>query len=182
MSRALTAVIALGFLFIDLTGSVAFGQRPGRIGRASKRDEEQRDKIEPPPIASDPSVKLDYDIVYIRAPRRGDDVGTNWAEISSPLFMDAGSDLVLLHPDGKEELLVAGGKGAVADPMVSFDGEWVYYSLFHDLEDATITEACTGWCRHLQDPRRDATGRPADSSAIHTQYRRRRLVERLSHG
>ena len=98
-------------------------------------------KIEPPPVATDPSVKLDYDIVYIRRPRRGDDVGTNWAEVSSPLFMDAGADLMLLHPDGKEEVLVAGGKGSVADPMVSLDGEWVYYSLFHDLEDATITDA-----------------------------------------
>ncbi len=74
-------------------------------------------------------------------PATGDDVGTNWAEISSPLFMDAGADLMLLHPDGSEEVLVAGGKGSVADPMVSFDGEWVYYSLFHDLEGATITDA-----------------------------------------
>ena len=90
-------------------------------------------------------MKLDYDIVYVRAPRRGDDVGTNWAEISSPLFMDAGADLMLLHPDGKEELLVAGGKGSVTDPVVSFDGEWVYYSLFHDLEGATITEATRCW-------------------------------------
>ena len=28
--------------------------------------------IEPPPVASDESVKLDYDIVYVRAPRRAD--------------------------------------------------------------------------------------------------------------
>src|ERR1700677_5411876 len=69
-------------------------------------------RVEVPHVATDPAVKLDYDIVYVRAPRRGDDVGTNWAEISSPLFMDAGADLVLLHPGGKEEVLVAGGKGA----------------------------------------------------------------------
>ena len=36
-------------------------------------------------------------------------------------------------------MLVAGGNGSVTDPIVSFDGEWVYYSLFHDLEGATIT-------------------------------------------
>jgi Hydrazine synthase alpha subunit middle domain len=136
MSRALTVVFALTVLFTDLTGTPAFGQRVRKTQRTISAP-----KIEPPPIASDRSVKLDYDIVYIRAPRRGDDVGTNWAEVSSPLFMDAGSDLVLLHPDGKEEVLVAGGKGAVADPMVSLDGEWVYYSLFHDLDDATITDA-----------------------------------------
>ncbi len=97
-------------------------------------------RVEVPRVATDPSVKLDYDIVYVRAPRHGDDVGTNWAEISSPLFMDPGADLMLLHPDGEEEVLVAGGKGAVADPMVSFDGEWVYYTLFHDLDGATTTE------------------------------------------
>ena len=57
-----------------------------------------RATIEPPHVSTDPSVKLDYDIVYVRAPRRGDDVGTNWAEVSSPLFMDAGADLMLLHP------------------------------------------------------------------------------------
>ena len=63
--------------------------------------------ITPKPVASDKSVKLDYDIVYVRAPRKGDAVGTNWPEISNPLFMDAGADLMLLHPDGSEEVLVA---------------------------------------------------------------------------
>jgi len=93
-----------------------------------------------PPVSSDPSVKLDYDIIYVRAPRKGDGVGTNWTEISNPLFMDAGADLMLLHPDGKEEVLVAGGKGSVTDPMVSFDGEWVYYALFHDMKGATTAQ------------------------------------------
>jgi hypothetical protein len=93
-----------------------------------------------PPVSSDPSVKLDYDLVYVRAPRKGDGVGTNWTEISNPLFMDAGADLMLLHPHGKEEVLVAGGKGSVTDPMVSFDGEWVYYSLFHDMKGATTAQ------------------------------------------
>jgi len=92
-----------------------------------------------PAVSSDPTVKLDYDIVYVRAPRRGDSVGTNWTEISNPCFMDPGADLMLLHPNGKEELLVAGGKGSVTDPMVSFDGEWVYYSLFHDMKGGTTS-------------------------------------------
>jgi hypothetical protein len=39
--------------------------------------------------------------------------------------MEPGADLVLLRPDGTEELLAAGGDGAVTDPMVSFDGRWV---------------------------------------------------------
>ena len=92
------------------------------------------------PIATDKSVKFDYDIVYVRAPRKGDAVGTNWPEISNPVFMDAGADLMLIHPDGTEELLVKGGAGSVTDPMVSYDGEWVYYSLFHDLAGASIAQ------------------------------------------
>jgi hypothetical protein len=97
-------------------------------------------RIDPKPVASDPSVKIDYDIVYVRMPRKGDNVGTNWTEISNPVFMDAGADLMLLHPDGSEEVLVKGGAGSVTDPMVSFDGEWVYYSYFHDLKGASIAQ------------------------------------------
>src|SRR5436309_8715709 len=100
--------------------------------------------VEPPHFSTDKGVKLDYDIVYVRAPRHGDGVGTNWPEISNPVFMDAGADLILLHPDGTEEVLVKGGDGSVTDPMVSFDGEWVYYSHFHDMKGATISQGPAG--------------------------------------
>ncbi|MBA4062865.1 MAG: hypothetical protein C0501_04000, partial [Isosphaera sp.] len=100
--------------------------------------------VTPKPVASDPAVKLDYDIVYVRAPRKGDAVGTNWPEISNPVFMDAGADLMLLRPDGTEEVLVAGGAGSVTDPVVSFDGEWVYYSLFHDMQGASVSRGPAG--------------------------------------
>ena len=100
--------------------------------------------VNPKPVASDKAVKLDYDIVYVRAPRNGDKVGTNWPEISNPVFMDAGADLMLLHPDGKEEVLVKGGAGSVTDPMVSFDGEWVFYSHFHDMKDASVSRGPAG--------------------------------------
>ncbi|MBM4067897.1 MAG: hypothetical protein FJ271_02995 [Planctomycetes bacterium] len=96
--------------------------------------------INPSHISSDASVKWDYDIVYVRAPRRGDEVGTNWTEISNPHYMDAGADLMLLHPDGSEEVLVTGGRGSVTDPMVSFDGQWVYYALFHDLAGGSAAQ------------------------------------------
>ena len=47
--------------------------------------------------------------------------------------MEPGSDLMLLHPDGKEEVLVAvKAHEAIADPMVSFDGASVYFAKFHD--------------------------------------------------
>jgi hypothetical protein len=40
---------------------------------------------------------------------------------------------MLLHPDGSEEVLVEGGHGSVTDPMISFDGQWVFYSYLYDL-------------------------------------------------
>ncbi len=59
------------------------------------------------PISSDRSIKYDYDIVYVRAPRHGNDAKSLWAEIAHPWLLDPGADLMLLHPDGREELLVA---------------------------------------------------------------------------
>ncbi len=76
---------------------------------------------------------VDYDNVYVRQVRFGDSVNTTWPEIFHPAKMDAGSDLVLLHPDGSEEILVDCVSCGVTDPFVSFDAKWVYYSLFHDL-------------------------------------------------
>src|SRR5262249_33693178 len=128
MSRASLPAVALPVVVSALAVLSAFAQ-------PAKPDDSLLGPIhvEAPPVSSDPAVRLAYDLVYVRAPRRGDAVGTTWAEISSPVFLDPGADLMLLHPDGKEEVLVAGGKGSVADPVVSFDGEWVYYALFHDL-------------------------------------------------
>jgi Hydrazine synthase alpha subunit middle domain len=88
-----------------------------------------------PPIASDKSVKYDYDIVYVRAPRAGDKVHKRfYTDFSQPVTMEPGADLMLLHPDGTEELLVAGGEGSITDPFVSFDAQWVYYSHLHNLK------------------------------------------------
>ncbi|QDU98521.1 HzsA-related protein [Lignipirellula cremea] len=91
--------------------------------------------IKPAEISSDASVKYDYPIVYVRSPRwvedRGEQRPARWAEFAHAFSVTPGSDLMLLYPDGKEELLVAGGEGAVQDPYVSFDGETVYYTHFH---------------------------------------------------
>jgi len=81
---------------------------------------------------------VDYDIVYVRQPRFGDQVNTTWPEVFHPARLDPGADLVLLHPDGSEEVLVAGGNGSVTDPFVSFDAQWVYYALFPDLRPAQL--------------------------------------------
>lgn len=109
-----------GFTFLAATILAAPEERDGKLN------------IEVPHVSTDKSVTWDYDIVYVRAPRFGDEKATRWAEVFNPLNVDPGTDLVLLHPDGSEEVLVEGGKGAVADPFVSFDGQWVYYALFHD--------------------------------------------------
>ncbi len=93
-------------------------------------------RMDVPRIASDTSVKYDYDIVYVRAPRKGDKTNTRWAEIVSPTKMEPGSDLMLLHPDGSEDVLVEAGDGAVADPMVSLDGQWIFYSMLPTLKTA----------------------------------------------
>src|SRR6476660_2955256 len=91
--------------------------------------------ITPPPIGTDASVKYDYDIVYVRAPRRDPSGKSKWAEVGDPRTMEAGADLVLLHPDGKEEVLVAvNDQESNADPYVSFDGQWVFYAKFHDVK------------------------------------------------
>jgi hypothetical protein len=90
----------------------------------------------PKPLSSDRSVKLDYDIVYVRAPRfvtgrNGKRRPSAWPEIGHPTNIDVGYDLMLLRPDGSEEILVEGGDGSIADPYVSFDAEWVYYAHFY---------------------------------------------------
>lgn len=91
--------------------------------------------VNPPHISSDLSVKYDYDIVYVRARRSGDDVHKRfYTDFSQPVTLEPGADLMLLHPNGKEELLVEGGSGSITDPMVSFDGKWVYFSRIYQLE------------------------------------------------
>jgi hypothetical protein len=56
-------------------------------------------------------------------------------EVKDPIQVEPGTDLVLLHPDGTEEVLVEGGLGAVLDPAVSFDGKTIYYAKVHDQTD-----------------------------------------------
>jgi len=88
--------------------------------------------VEPRPIAADDTVKLDYDIVYVRAPRT-EKAASRWAEVGDPRTMDPGADLMLLHPDGNEEVLVpVQPQESITDPYVSFDGQWVFFAKMHD--------------------------------------------------
>jgi hypothetical protein len=131
---------SFGSLFLlTMFATAAFAQRP-----EDKRYFEPLD-VTPKPIATDKSVKYDYDIVYVRAPRRGDEGRTYWTEVFHPAKMDAGADLMLLHPDGSEEVLVkAGEKESITDPFVSFDGQWIYYSKFHDLSKMVTNQVPVG--------------------------------------
>lgn len=89
-------------------------------------------------VSTDKSVQLDYDIVYVRAKRAGDKIHKRfYTDFSTPVTLEPGADLMLLHPDGRDELLVAGGNGSITDPMVSFDGRWVYYTHIYNLVKAS---------------------------------------------
>ena len=83
------------------------------------------------------AAPIPYDIVYVRAPRMGDDTFVRLPDVFYPTAMPAGSDLMLLHADGSEEVLFAAGKGAVLDPAVSFDAQSVYFSYIPDATTAT---------------------------------------------
>ena len=83
------------------------------------------------------ALGVDYGIVYVRAPRLGDETAVRLPEVKDPIQMPPGADLMLLHPDGSEEVLVEGGDGSIVDPYVSFDGRWVYYARFHDQRKET---------------------------------------------
>src|SRR5437868_4556385 len=62
-----------------------------------------------PEVSADRTIKYDFDIVYVRTPRKGNAPhSSRWPDASLPTNVDAGGDLMLLRPDGSEEVLVAG--------------------------------------------------------------------------
>ncbi|MGH7173964.1 MAG: TolB family protein, partial [Gemmataceae bacterium] len=130
--RSLLCVLVLA---VAATGLV-LAAKPGA-------DASKPRNVHPPHISTDKSVHYDYDIVYVRVPRDPSGKYLNdrtqagvWsADVTFFDRMPAGGDLMLLHPDGREEVLVRAGDGCVADPCVSFDGEWVYYAYFHDMKN-----------------------------------------------
>ncbi|TMC48545.1 MAG: hypothetical protein E6J26_10640 [Chloroflexi bacterium] len=88
--------------------------------------------------ASPQSPAASYDVVYVRQPRMGDSTNISWPEVFHPGTVEPGSDLVLLHPNGTEEILVDTTDGAVTDPFVSFDGQWVYYAFFPNVQPGQL--------------------------------------------
>ena len=85
--------------------------------------------------AAPKDVGVNYDIVYVRYPAKDPDGGyvtTPHGEF--PYNISPGADLVLLHPDGSEEILVNCDTCSVMDPFISFDARWVYYSKITDID------------------------------------------------
>ncbi|MEO8461184.1 MAG: hypothetical protein ABI451_11705 [Dokdonella sp.] len=110
----------------------------------------------------------DYDIVYVRQARFGDSTNTIWPDVFHPARLDPGADLMLLHPDGSEEVLVAAGNGGITDPFVSFDAQWIYYARFPDLRPQSLNYQ-----------RGDLPTLGADIFRIHLATRQ---IEQLTHG
>jgi hypothetical protein len=115
-------------------------------------------------VRSAPGVH--YDIVYVRQPRRGDNAHIVWPEVFHPGRVEPGSDLMLLHPDGTEEVLVDTTNGAVTDPFISFDGQYVYYSYFPDVTPGQLN------------PQRGNL--PYQGADIYRMHLRTRQVQRLT--
>ncbi len=91
----------------------------------------------PPHVSTDESVTFDYPIVYVRVPRPYPKAyyGINHLNQAGLHQTNAPSaELRLLHPDGRDELLVPVAENeSITDPTVSFDGQWVYYARFHHM-------------------------------------------------
>ncbi len=79
---------------------------------------------------------VNFDIVYVRWPRRGGEVVT-LPQSEVAYWSEPGADLVLRHPDGRERILVDCDTCCVQDPSISFDGEWVYYTKMEEAHVAT---------------------------------------------
>jgi hypothetical protein len=127
------ACAALVPLLLAVFVGVGTSQQP----KAEPKKPEQRFSgvlsMDPPHISYDKEVAYDFDIVYVRAPRKSPDGRSKWAEVGDPRTMEPGADLVLLHPNGTEEVLVpVSEKESIADPQVSFDGQSVYFAKMHD--------------------------------------------------
>lgn len=91
----------------------------------------------PPHVSTDKSVTFDYPIVYVRVARPYPKEYYNINHLNQAGLHQTnppGAELRLLHPDGRDEALVeVKGEESITDPMVSLDGEWVYFAKFHKM-------------------------------------------------
>jgi len=104
---------------------------------------------------------LGYDVVYVRYPNHTiEDRFVGLPQGESAYSITAGADLMLLKADSSEVVLVDCTDCSVMDPIISFDGNTVYYSLIVDIWTGTQgnntpkPRATAGWIYkiHLDDP------------------------------
>ena len=96
------------------------------------------------------SGSINYDIVYVRAPRYGDSTLTEWNDTLDPFTPDPGAELILWHHDTNQHEIIfplqqhidnglidspSLGVGSVTDPNISYDGNEVIFAYFHDITD-----------------------------------------------
>src|SRR5262249_23209884 len=94
----LARLTILGLLLTLVAGLCAWQTPPAVV--EDDRPPPRALNVEPKSIGTDPTVKYDYDIVYVRAPRKvkradGKEYESGWAEIMHPVNVDAGYDLML---------------------------------------------------------------------------------------
>lgn len=96
-------------------------------------------------------VGIDYPIVACRMPRRDRQDKEHFPDVMNfSLYVDRGTDLVLIHPDGREEVIVETGEtGAVVDPVVSFDGRTIFYAKFEDPQNFNTQRKLTRSPAHI---------------------------------
>ncbi len=88
-------------------------------------------------VAAQSLPPVNYDIVYVRALRSGDNQINFLPEALTPLLPEPGADLMLLHPNGSEEVLFAAGvNGAVMDPYISYDARSVVFTFFPNVKNS----------------------------------------------
>jgi hypothetical protein len=78
---------------------------------------------------------LSYPVIFLSSPRYGNTVLAKLPDVFTTMQLEPGTHLMLLDPgSGAPEVLVdAGTQGAVLDPVVSFDAQYVYYSFCTDV-------------------------------------------------
>lgn len=85
-------------------------------------------------------IALDYDIVYVRYPATNPTSPyVTIPQGEKPYDIAAGADLLLLKSDGSEEVLVDCDKCSVMDPFISYDAQWVYYSLIEEAKNKSAS-------------------------------------------
>lgn len=123
-SSASASTSAVAVLAAALVAASAFGQNPPSW----------------PQAMTPAQAGIAYDIVACRAPVANSGFRNAFPDaVNYSLYAPRGTDLVLIHPNGTEEVLVAAGpNGACVDPVVTYDGRAVLFAKFDDPQNINV--------------------------------------------